>query len=385
MRIKYPDSIRLSIHPSNDTNKVSITMLPQDNEVVMTPWHGAVVRGADGRVSMTHAILIPAMTHEIVYEDDLEGRRRPSYFRERSEVFDWKGMDVTFEYMYPCGVIIRPAAKKKHQGSGEAYPLSMVDMQKVRALALACSPVVLRGFCKDAEDDNYSVEINNLLYDLEEDIAENGEMGQRQQHEDTTRFQLLTTQPAGDDGSNISSSSSSLSLFASSDLLARYLPQAYNIKKLEKIKWSYHRSRCSRGIINPPPHHHPPPPHVRSCGDSKSISLVATHPIKNTPCIRWPQSRLQEPQRQLQQPPDRQRRGRQQSELESNCRGEEEMNITIENGTQNLVPLIDGLLLDRRVCLRFDWKEGDVLVVDELSMLISGPETGTTRIGAETT
>ncbi|KAJ8132620.1 hypothetical protein O1611_g997 [Lasiodiplodia mahajangana] len=135
LKLKYPDFVRLSIHPSNDTNKVSITMLPQDNEIVMTPWHGAVVRGADGSVSMSHAILVPAMTHDIIYADG-----RPSYFRERSDVFSWPSMEVTFEYLYPCGIMIKPA------NPSSTYPLSMVDMQKIRTLAMNCSPIVLRGF-----------------------------------------------------------------------------------------------------------------------------------------------------------------------------------------------------------------------------------------------
>lgn len=133
--VKYPDSVRLSIHPSNDTRKVSIIMLPQDNKIVMTPWHGSVVRGADGSVSMSHAILVPAMTHDIVYVDG-----RPSYFRERSPVFDWPALDVSFEYLYPCGIVIKPVKR------AAAYALSTVDMQKIQTLAMTCSPVILRGF-----------------------------------------------------------------------------------------------------------------------------------------------------------------------------------------------------------------------------------------------
>lgn len=49
-------------------------------------------------------------------------------------------MELTFEFLYPCGMIIRPA------NPTSVYPLSMVDMQKVRTLALTCSPVALRGF-----------------------------------------------------------------------------------------------------------------------------------------------------------------------------------------------------------------------------------------------
>ncbi|KAI0153257.1 hypothetical protein GGR57DRAFT_468152, partial [Xylariaceae sp. FL1272] len=42
--------------------------------------------------------------------------------------------------------------------------------------------------------------------------------------------------------------------------------------------------------------------------------------------------------------------------------------ITIDNGSQAVVPMVDTLLHDRRVCLRFSWEEGDVLVSDNVSM-----------------
>lgn len=126
-------------------------MLPQDNEIVMTPWHGAVVRGADGSVSMSHAILVPAMTHDIIYVDG-----RPSYFRERADVFSWPTMEVTFEYLYPCGIMIRPASPSSD------YSLSMVDMQRIRTLAITCSPIVLRGFSNTKDRRTYIARAHDL-------------------------------------------------------------------------------------------------------------------------------------------------------------------------------------------------------------------------------
>ncbi|KAI3324702.1 Clavaminate synthase-like protein [Xylariaceae sp. AK1471] len=336
VKIKYPDSIRLSIHPSNDTNKVSITMLPQDNEIVMTPWHGAVVRGADGGISMSHAILIPAMTHDIVYVDG-----HPSYFRERSDVFKWPAMDVTFEYLYPCGIMIKPA----HPSS--VYPLSMVDMQKVRTLAMTCSPIVLRGFSNtkdrrtyiakaydlgpvlpwksgvvhEVKDEFNSSEALPMHYDciFKEIIVDDEDPNTEKEVSDIPHFQYFVSQSAAqpDDG---------YTLFASSDLFARYLPQAYNIKKLEKIKWT-----CRS---------HGPSQHIM-----EEIPLVVRHPTRNSPCIRWHQP----------WPMWRTACGY--------------TDISIDNGSQSLIPLIDSLLFDRRVCLRFSWQEGDILVSDNFAML----------------
>ncbi|KAF2968322.1 hypothetical protein GQX73_g5263 [Xylaria multiplex] len=258
VKYKYPDFIRLSIHPSNDSHKISITMLPQDNEIVMTPWHGAAVRSADGSVSMSHAILIPAMTHDIVYIDG-----RPSYFRERSEVFNWPNMDVTFEYMYPCGIMIKPANPTSF------YPLSMVDMQKVRTLATTCSPVVLRGFSdtkycgilttkaynfgpvilrkprvtQEVEDEfkippqsSFTVptEVIPIRYDGTSQMAamESKNFGPENKPLDTPRFLYSVSRTT-------SRSNDDYTLFSSSDLLARYLPQAYNINTQSETRHAF--------------------------------------------------------------------------------------------------------------------------------------------------
>ncbi|KAJ2992581.1 hypothetical protein NUW58_g823 [Xylaria curta] len=355
VKSKYPDSVRLSIHPSRDTNKVSISMLPQDNEIVMTPWHGAVVRGADGRVSMSHAILVPAMTHDIVYVDG-----RPSYFRERSDVFDWPAMDLTFEYLYPCGIMIKPA------NPASVYPLSMVDMQKVRTLAMTCSPIVLRGFSntkdrrtfiakahdlgnvlpwksgviqevKDESNNDpqsnsvVSAEAMPMHYDGMFKIitVKDEKTGKEKKVSDTPHFQYFVSQSAAQPGDGYT-------LFASSDLFTRYLPQAYNINKLEKIKWTCR----SHGFFH----------HIM-----EDIPLVVRHPTRNSPCIRWHQP----------WPKWRTTYGY--------------ADISIDNGSQSLIPLVDSLLFDRRVCLRFSWREGDILVSDNFAMLHTRTSFSTDR------
>ncbi|KAI1175517.1 Clavaminate synthase-like protein [Nemania sp. FL0916] len=335
IRTKYPGFVRLSIHPSNDTKKVSITMLPQDNKTVMTPWHGAVVRGADGSVSMSHAILIPAMTHEIAYAD-----RRPSYFRERSDVFSWPAMDVIFEYLYPCGILIRPSKPT------EAYPLSMVDMKKIRELATTCSPIILRGFSRAKEPQAYLVKEHdctlpfsgksNLIQDIESQLRKDLQNNDVVSHCNIVS-QAATTSDKGTRNNNFPDNSqlqyfvSGLScqtrdsdvLFASSTLLARYLPQAYNIQKLEKIKWTYRNQGSTM----------------------ENIPLITRHPTRNSPCLRWHQN---------------------WSKRRTSCGSTD---IGIDNGSQSLIALIDSLLLDRRVCLRFPQQEGDVFVFDSLAVL----------------
>lgn len=285
-------------------------MLPQDNDIVMTPWHGAVVRGANGSVSMSHAILVPAMTHDIVHSDG-----RPSYFRERANIFNWHNMDVTFEYMYPCGIIIKPVDPMS------VYPLCMVDMQKVRKLALTCSPIVLRGFSHPRDRDPY---------DHRSGVHGRSGIFQGARNEsspDTPDFQYLLPQPESqqDDGRL---------LFASSDLFTRYLPQAYNIQKLGKIKWAI-RNPESHDLI------------------MEGTALVVQHPIRKSPCIRWHQ-------------------------LWAKPQGCHELanRITIENGSQSLAALVDSLLLDYRVCLRLTREKGDMLVSDKFAILHSPTMVG---------
>lgn len=82
---------------------------------------------------------------EMVYENG-----RPSYFREKSDLLNWgheKG-GIAVDPVYPCGLIIRPAASKPG-----TMTMEDIDTQKVRALAQIISPIVLRGFAETPDRD----------------------------------------------------------------------------------------------------------------------------------------------------------------------------------------------------------------------------------------
>ncbi|KAI1325382.1 hypothetical protein F5Y16DRAFT_423142 [Xylariaceae sp. FL0255] len=83
-RNKIPDSVRLSMLPSNNTGKVSIMMLSQENSSVVTPWQGAVLRAASEGVCLSLSIVVPAVTR-----NHISVHIRPSYLRGRSELIDW--------------------------------------------------------------------------------------------------------------------------------------------------------------------------------------------------------------------------------------------------------------------------------------------------------
>ena len=77
----------------------------------------------------------------------------------------------------------------------------------------------------------------------------------------------------------------------------------------------------------------------------EDLPLIVRHPQTNAPCVRWhepwPASKTKF----------------------STCE------VTIENDSQDIVQLVDQLLYDRRVCLRFTWEQGDILLSDNTAML----------------
>lgn len=90
---------------------------------------------------------------ELVYTAD----GRPSYFRERSGLLSWAGDKggVTMEPLYPSGVMVRPSVP----GS---LAIRDIDGGKVRALAEVNSPVVLRGFCKRPDREEFLKKAHEL-------------------------------------------------------------------------------------------------------------------------------------------------------------------------------------------------------------------------------
>lgn len=139
VRQKYPDHLRLSIHPSTGENKLSVNLLPTDT-IYTTPWHSAIVFKLDGTTTTgPRAYFEQDDTLELVYENG-----RPSYYREKSDLLSW-GEDkggITCTPIYPSGLTIRPA-----KGRG-ALTMNDIDTKKARSLSEINSPVILRGFVK---------------------------------------------------------------------------------------------------------------------------------------------------------------------------------------------------------------------------------------------
>jgi len=76
-----------------------------------------------------------------------------------------------------------------------------------------------------------------------------------------------------------------------------------------------------------------------------NMSLVVPHPVTGVPCLRWHESWPESKTKY------------------STCE------VVVENDEQAIVEMVDELMYDRRVCLRWGWEKGDVLIADNSSMM----------------
>ncbi|GFG02326.1 spore wall maturation protein DIT1 [Aspergillus udagawae] len=344
------DYVRLSIHESNGAKKLSISLVPQVRGALgYTPWHSSIAVGADGTFRTVHAEDVRE-THDLVYKNG-----QPYYFREKSKLFDWveDGLRVKFEHLYPCGLVIRPS-----DVDDSRPPPSIRDlpMHKVRQLSTGLSPVILRGFRETLEEELYvqkASELGTILpwsfgiiqkvrdagrtdklgnnvtsneampmhYDgmfkfEEETDPVTGEIKRVQKPPGFQFFTCPATAPKG----------SGYTLFASSRLFFRYLPLPWTAERLQTVTWAMDNDGFWDAKL-------------------KNLPLVVPHPVTGLPCMRW------------HQPWDSTKT------KFSTCA------VTIENDEQELVSVVDDLTYDYRVCLRFSWEQGDLLVSDNTAML----------------
>jgi len=236
-------------------------------------------------------------------------------------------------------------------------------MKKIRSLSELVSPVIARGFAETTDRDLYinkghelgtvlpwtfgilqEVKDHGKTHRLHNNVVsneampmhfdgmfkflpkkdENGnvvldEEGKEIKVQTPPGFQYFTcieTAPVG----------SGYTLFASSRLFWKYLPDPYTVERLEKVTWAMDNDGFWDAKLT-------------------DLPLVVRHPTHNTPCLRW------------HEPWDSTKT------KFSTCL------VTIENDTQEIVQLIDQMVYDRRVCMRFSWEQGDILVSDNTAML----------------
>ncbi|MCJ1317819.1 hypothetical protein MMC15_003146 [Xylographa vitiligo] len=348
---KCGNFVRLSIHPSVGQTKLSVPLIPPPKgSPLMTPWHSSVLVGIDGSFRTIHADE-GREAHDVIMRDG-----KPYHFREKSDLWDFGGTKVTFEHLYPCGLIIRPADPTVKPS------LSEVNMKKVRGLAEHQSPVVLRGFADTTDRELFISKAHELgtvlpwtfgilqevkdhgkTHKLHNNVVSNEAMpmhydgmfkfvpeldangnpkvdadGKEIKVQKPPRFQYFTSIATAPKGTGYT-------LFAASRLFFQYLPHPYTVDRFEKITWAMDNNGFWDAKL-------------------KNLPLVVRHPTRNTPCIRW------------HEPWDATKT------KFSTCE------ITIENDVQDVTKVVDSLLYDPRVCLRFTWEQGDILVSDNVLM-----------------
>jgi alpha-ketoglutarate-dependent taurine dioxygenase len=348
IKARYGDCVRLSIHDSIGADKVPIHLIPQPaGAIAYTPWHSSIAVGSDGSFRTVHADEVRD-THELVYRNGF-----PYYYREKAPMFAWDTMDVSFEFLYPTGIIVRPS------GDTEAAPsLKDVPMEKVKALSHSFSPVVLRGFADTVDEPNFmdaATRLGDIQYwtfgaiqkvrneghtsTMGNNVTSNEAMGMH--YDGVFKFKGWRgpgTVPEGEENVQIppkyqlftclatAPRGSGYTLFSSSKRFFQELPRAHSLEQLDNVTWALEQSSFWSARL-------------------ENQKLVIRHPVTGLPCIRW------------HQPWDGSKTRFSTSK------------VWMENAGEDVFHLVDRLTYDRRVCLYFEWDAGDVLVNDNIGML----------------
>lgn len=354
IREKFSDHLRLSIHPSKNENKISISLLPTDTGFT-TPWHSTLAIRLDGTVTTGHRETFAANdAYELVYENS-----RPTYFREKSPLLSW-GEDkggIICEPLYPSGLLVRPAAGPNKMA------IQDVDAAKVRALAEVNSPVTLRGFSKTTDRELFvekskefgqptewkfglvlevkdqgtdSKGLNNVLsaewmpyhYDgLFKTVKKTNANGEEELVSTPPKFQIFA-------GVTSSPKDTGFTLFSSSTLVFKYLPESLSLDYLRSLTWGVSTSAFDATKL-------------------RGLPLIIDHPTHGQPCLRyhepWPESK---------------------TKFDPTFITIEDKNGPIPKSSQDeICAILDGLLHDRRVAYWHSWEKGDLLVSDNILMM----------------
>ncbi|KAK7946240.1 uncharacterized protein PG986_010561 [Apiospora aurea] len=150
---RCPTAVRLSVHPSTGSAKLTIPLVEigrgrgrkSGKGLPRTPWHSVVAVDATGKYSTPHAEDV-RQTHTLVRHPR---HGRPYYYRTNSPLWDdptcWNGDEVVFEPVYPRGLLVYP------RSSSSQKTLSDEQISKLRALARQYrGRVIVSGFTNAA-------------------------------------------------------------------------------------------------------------------------------------------------------------------------------------------------------------------------------------------
>ncbi|KAF8322303.1 hypothetical protein DL93DRAFT_2223886 [Clavulina sp. PMI_390] len=136
----FPNAIRLSIHPHTNAGPKFAMKIFQNVELSCTPWHNTAIMARNGSLMIQHNSTVDRTTHELVARYG-----RPYYWREIDPAMNWGG-SVTFEPLFPFGLLVRPT-------NGTKVSWSDVPMEKMRDLASRWSLILARGFLPSDKDE----------------------------------------------------------------------------------------------------------------------------------------------------------------------------------------------------------------------------------------
>jgi alpha-ketoglutarate-dependent taurine dioxygenase len=338
--------IHLTIHESNNVGRITLNLLPPIiNPDLILPWHGAVALLPNATMRIVDVSTVDLTHFEIVYTDT----GRPWLLRAKCELFNWPGMVVDFEPLFPCGLLVRPK-----EGNGP-YRIEEVDMQRVRHLALATAPVLLRGFTMQVEKEvlrckarelgeiqqwpfgdilevrqNDDLDMNNVLTREAMPFHYDGVFKMTQ---DEKTSEWISTPPLFQIFFNRASSHSEggLTLFASSrNLLPLLGPDTIPLEELRLLKWkTFTAANETFG------------------GHELHLSFIVTHPESGIETFRfhepWPKSK---------------------------CVASSSKPTTVQvvdwpvTRSDKLCRKLTALLYDRRVVYHHHWRTGDLIIND---------------------
>lgn len=291
---------------------------------------------------MTHRGAVDESSFDLSLKDG-----QPWLLREKAEVFAWRGMDLTFEPMYPCGMLVTPTKNDEPR-------FEEVEMDKVRALALGSAPLLLRGFAMEVEKDVFRSKAKQLgqvvmwpFGDVLE-VRENAELNMNNVLTNEAmpfHYDGVFVTVKGKDGkpksnpplfqmfrNKSSNMKGGLTLFSSSRNIIPLLNQGdFDLGKLRNVEWeTFTPSNDAFG------------------GDELRLPLFVNHPVSGQLTFRfhepWPQSKT------------------------ANCQPTlVKLAGYSEQKSEAVCAKLTEVLYDRRTCYYHAWKAGDFIFNDNMT------------------
>lgn len=362
---KRNDFIHLSSFGSSfETDAFSIPLLPQSpTEKPLPPWESAIAIELNGSYrTLPVNTLSTNPSYELIHIDNL-----PSHYRAKSPLFTWTpSVTVSFTHLYPTGLLIRP--------SPQTSPcISTLPMPKIRLLSQTFSPIILRGFSNTTSEPHFLTSAHSLGQVLTWTFGQILKVKDSRSHSSDAnnvtsneampmhfdgifKFTALTDPATGEERKVLTPPAyqyftcistaprgDGYTLFAASRLFFKFLPQPWTVERLEGRTWTM----ANDGFWS---------------ARQEGLRLVVGHAETGERCLRWhePWTRTKFSKYVVEIDEVDGKTGR-----EGGLDGVD----GVEEDGKKLVKVINQLIYDYRVCLRFEWEKGDLLVNDNVAML----------------